>query len=363
MAIHHLPSYIPNKTQLKGLFIVAFFSLICVLVSPILQQFITGISSLIVAILLGVVLGNVFNFDSTQGKLANSMAGFEYCKNKLLRTAIVLYGFKITLSQIVGLGISTVLIDFLLLTSTFTFCYLVGVYALKMDKQEVLLMGTGASICGAAAIIASEPVIKAPAYKVTIAVATVVIFGSLAMLVYPYLYQLGWLQPWLDSQSYGVYIGSSVHEVAQVVVAGHAIAEETTNTAVITKMIRVMMLAPFLLVLSVSLSMVAHAKTAHKTGHHFGWHLLRDISIPWFAFCFIGVIFLNSWIQPTQGFVDCAVWLDDMLLTMAMFALGITTKIDYIKQAGVKPLLLGGFVFLWLIIAGGLINVLVYHCT
>lgn len=233
-----------------------------------------------------------------------------------------------------------------------------GTYVLKMDKQEVLLMGTGASICGAAAIIASEPIIKAPSYKVTIAVATVVIFGSLSMLVYPYLYQLGWLQPWLDSHHYGVYIGSSVHEVAQVVVAGNAISEETTNTAVIAKMIRVIMLAPFLLVLSVTLSMLAHAKKAHKTGHKFGWHLLQDISIPWFAFCFIGVIFLNSWLQPSQVFVSSAVWLDDMLLTMAMFALGITTKIDYIRQAGIKPLLLGALIFLWLLLGGGMINVM-----
>jgi uncharacterized integral membrane protein (TIGR00698 family) len=247
-----------------------------------------------------------------------------------------------------------IMTDALVLTSTFLLTYWLGTKWLKVDKKTTLLIGSVASICGAAAVIAAEPVVKAEAHKVTIAVATVVVFGTIAMLLYPFLYHLGWLQPWLNAEQYGVYTGSTVHEVAQVVVAGNAVSTEVGNTAVVTKMIRVMMLAPFLLILSFALTKGDNQNSDERL---LFITRVKQVSVPWFAFVFIAIVILHTWVPMTESFEQNMILLDDILLTMAMFALGLTTHLSAIKQAGVRPLILGAVMFGWLIVGGGLINV------
>lgn len=333
-----------------------------------------GLSSLTLAILIGMVLGNTL-----YPKLAQPLAaGVTFSKAQILRLAIVLYGFKITISQVASVGLSAVAIDALVLSSTFVITYLLGTKWLKMDRTTTLLIGSGASICGAAAVIATEPVVKAESHKVTIAVATVVVFGTLSMLLYPMLYQMGWLAGIIDAQHYGVYIGSTIHEVAQVVVAGNAISPEVGNTAVVTKMIRVMMLAPFLLLLSIFIT-TTDAQDTKSTQNRLNatardqsqpsklqllLQRLKQIHVPWFAFVFIAMVAVNSLLlaSPTptiQSFTERMIELDNLLLTMAMFALGLTTHFSAVRQAGIKPLILAAVMFVWLILGGALINVLI----
>lgn len=310
---------------------------------------IVGLSALTLAILLGMVLGNTI-YPNVADRLD---AGVAFAKGEILRLAIMFYGFKLTLTQVSSVGMPAVMTDALVLTSTFLLTYWIGTRWLKVDKQTTLLIGSGASICGAAAVIAAEPVVKAEAHKVTIAVATVVVFGTIAMLLYPFLYHLGWLQPWLNAEQYGIYTGSTIHEVAQVVVAGNAISNEVGDTAVVTKMIRVMMLAPFLLILSFALT-----KGDNDNGKkHSLMNRIQQVKVPWFAFIFILIVLLHTWISMSTSFEATMVLIDDVLLTMAMFALGLTTHLSAIKQAGAKPLILGAIMFGWLIIGGGLINV------
>ena len=141
--------------------------------------------------------------------------------------------------------------------------------------------------------------------------------------------------------------------MAQVVVAGNAVSPEVGDTAVVTKMIRVMMLAPFLLVLSFALT-----KGSNDQGNKPSvMSRIQQVKVPWFAFIFIAIVLLHTWVPMTASFERSMVILDDVLLTMAMFALGLTTHLGAIKQAGVKPLILGAIMFAWLIVGGGLINI------
>ena len=326
-------NYFPTNRHFAGLIVVFVGSLFCLWLNTSLDVWshgrIIGLSSLTLAILIGMILGNTV-YSSFAEQLH---VGVTFAKGQILRLAIMFYGFK--------------------LTSTFLITYWLGTKWLKVDKQTTLLIGAGASICGAAAVIAAEPVIKAEAHKVTIAVATVVVFGTIAMLLYPFLYHLGWLQPWLNAQQYGIYTGATIHEVAQVVVAGNAVSPEVGDTAVVTKMIRVMMLAPFLLVLSFALT-----KGSNDQGNKPSvMSRIQQVKVPWFAFIFIAIVLLHTWVPMTASFERSMVILDDVLLTMAMFALGLTTHLGAIKQAGVKPLILGAIMFAWLIVGGGLINI------
>ena len=346
-------NYFPRSRHLAGLIVVLIGSLFCLWLNTSVNTWtngrIVGLSSLTLAILIGMVLGN-----TVYPNLAERLSvGVAFAKGQILRLAIMFYGFKLTLTQVSSVGLSAVMSDALVLTSTFLLTYWIGTRWLKVDKQTTLLIGSGASICGAAAVIAAEPVVKAEAHKVTIAVATVVVFGTVAMLLYPFLYHLGWLQPWLNAQQYGIYTGSTIHEVAQVVVAGNAVSPEVGDTAVVTKMIRVMMLAPFLLVLSFALT-----KGCSENGENASFmSRIKEVKVPWFAFIFIAIVLLHTWVPMTASFERSMVMLDDVLLTMAMFALGLTTHLGAIKQAGVKPLILGAIMFAWLIIGGGLINI------
>ncbi len=346
-------NYFPRSRHLAGLIVVLIGSLFCLWLNTSVNTWtngrIVGLSSLTLAILIGMILGNTVytNFAERLNE------GVCFAKGQILRLAIMFYGFKLTLTQVSSVGLPAVMSDALVLTSTFLLTYWIGTKLLKVDKKTVLLIGSGASICGAAAVIAADPIVKAEAHKVTIAVATVVVFGTIAMLLYPFLYHLGWLQPWLNAQQYGVYTGSTIHEVAQVVVAGNAVSPEVGDTAVVTKMIRVMMLAPFLLVLSFAL-----IKGCSENGESASFmSRIKEVKVPWFAFIFIAIVLLHTWVPMTASFERSMVMLDDVLLTMAMFALGLTTHLSAIKQAGVKPLILGAIMFAWLIIGGGFINI------
>jgi uncharacterized integral membrane protein (TIGR00698 family) len=306
---------------------------------PVFQRL--GLSALTLAIVAGIVLGN-----TVFPRIAPfSQEGVDFARNRLLRLGIVLYGFRITFQQIGHIGWAGVLIDALVIVATFTLAVQLGTRAFGLDRQTAMLIGAGSAICGAAAVMAAEPVVRGQAHKVSVAVATVVVFGTLSMFVYPLLYP--WLQ--LSETAYGLYAGSTIHEVAQVVVAGRAVSEAAASSAVIEKMLRVMMLAPFLVVLGSRLGAEEGSGAGTK----------RRITIPWFALVFVGASGLNSLQLLPAGLVDAILQLDTVLLAMAMAALGLRTHVGAIRQAGVKPILLASVLFLFLVVGGYLINRLV----
>ena len=303
-----------------------------------------GFSALTLAILFGMVIGNTI-----YPKLWQSCdGGVIFAKQYLLRLGIILYGFRLTFAQIADVGVSGITIDVLTLTSTFFIACFLGQKVFGLDKHTSWLIGAGSSICGAAAILATEPVVKAQASKVTVAVATVVIFGTLAIFLYPAMYPM--LAHWFTPEAYGIYMGSTMHEVAQVVAAGHAISPDAENAAVIAKMLRVMMLAPFLLFMAARVKQLAPAGLGEKS----------KITIPWFAILFIVVAVFNSFHLLPKSIVGILVTLDTVLLAMAMAALGLTTHVSALKKAGAKPLLMALILFVWLIVGGGAINLVIH---
>jgi uncharacterized integral membrane protein (TIGR00698 family) len=311
-----------------------------------------GFSALTVAILLGIVLGN--SIYPRIGHVCGS--GVTFSKQMLLRAGVVLYGLRLTLQDIAHVGATGVVIDALVLTSTFSIAVFLGTRLFKLDRTTAILIGAGSSICGAAAVMATEPVVRAHAEKVTVAVSTVVVFGTIAIFLYPPLFELN--QHWhlvpQGARAFGIYAGSTIHEVAQVVAAARSIDADAATTAVIAKMVRVMMLAPFLIALSAWLSRndAQHAVTNGEAGK-------PKLAIPWFAFVFIAVVIFNSFALLPKSVVDFAITIDTLLLAMAMAALGLTTHASAIRKAGVKPLMLAAVLFAWLILGGAAINSLV----
>ena len=299
-----------------------------------------AISTLIIGILFGMLYANSIKkyFPQSFDK------GVAFCTKTLLRTGIVLYGFRLTFQNLEEVGFSGVFTAFLIVSSTFIIGYLFGTKVLKLDREITILTSAGSAICGAAAVLATESVLKSPAYKSAIAVSTVVVFGTIAMFLYPFLFKLGILN--LSDSNMGIYIGATLHEVAHAVGAGEALGESVSSNAVIVKMIRVMMLAPFLIILSIWLLKTAVNSTIDNKDKK------AKIIIPWFALMFIVVVAFNSFDLLSLQIVESINYLDSFILTVAMTALGMQTSFDKFKNVGLKPIYLASVLFLWLTFAG-----------
>lgn len=338
-----------RANTLHGILLIALFSFAAFYIAeiPVVKKL--SFSPLIVGIVLGMLYAN-----SLRNKLPETwVPGIKFCTKQVLRWGIILYGFRLTLTEVAAVGIPAVAVDVVVVVVTIFGGILLG-RLLKMDRDTALMTSTGSAICGAAAVLGAEPVVKCEGYKTAIAVSTVVIFGTLSMFFYPILYRTGMLDG-LSQTGVAIYTGSTLHEVAHVAGAGNAMDPTDTlgiaGTATITKMIRVMLLAPVLVIMGFVLSRRRRTK---------GNKVKSKITVPWFAFGFIGVICLNSLLQygfgaesvkeiPLNGTIE---YIDTFMLTMAMTALGTETSIDKFKHAGAKPFVLAGLLYIWLL-AGG----------
>lgn len=327
------------RTSLPGLLVVALITITSMLGAQSgLSRF--GLSPLSLAILVGVVLGNLHH-GLGHGQF---QAGMRFSQKTLLRTGVALYGFNLSLQQVAHVGLRGIGVDLVVVCSTLLLGLYVGRRVLGMDRDAALLIATGSAICGAAAVVATVPALKMPeeegVNKTAAAVASVVLFGTLAMIVYPLLYT------WFGGMHsfFGIYVGSTVHEVAQVVAVGNIIGHGVAADAIIVKMIRVTLLVPFLLIVS---GFTARRSGAAQAGR---------ISVPWFAVAFILCAAINSLPVMPPALSATLRIIATVLLTAAMAALGIDTTLRRLRQTGPRAMLLGGILFAHLIIIGGLIN-------
>lgn len=301
-----------------------------------------GLSPLIYSILLGMIVGNTFFKRISHA--ANP--GVSFAKSKLLRLGIILYGFNLTISKVWALGLQAILIDAIMLVSTFMLTYYFGTKVLKMDKDTSILSGAGCSICGAAAIMATASVARAKTAAVSQAVTIIVLFGTLAIFIYPLLFPV--FTNYISESAFGVYIGSSVHEVAQVVAIGKVLGPEVADTAILAKMVRVIMLAPFLF----AISFIFYHQDNRASSTLNTKATPRRLALPWFAVWFLMMIVVNSTLSLPQTLVSNILFVDNILLMMAMAGLGLSTQLSTFRAAGPRPFALGLVVFIWLIVAG-----------
>lgn len=332
-------------SMLHGILLIALFACAAFYIGE--AQFLKNISfsPMIIGIILGMLYAN-----SLRNHLPETwVPGIQFCSKKVLRLGIILYGFRLTFQDIVNVGVAGIVIDLVIVTVTILGGIWIG-RLLKMDKDTALLTSVGSGICGAAAILGAEATLHSKPYKTAVAVSTVVIFGTLAMFLYPALYANGMLA--LSPEQMGLYTGATLHEVAHVVGAGNAMSEEISDAAIIVKMIRVMLLVPVLLLIGYA----AARRRKPSDDPNAAAAAPRRIAVPWFALGFLAVIGFNSlgWLPaPTIDFINEA---DTFLLTMAMTALGAETSIEKFKKAGMKPFILAAILFVWLMGAGYLLS-------
>ena len=322
---------------IHGVLFVALFACSAFYISEFQVFKYLSFSPLIIGIILGMMYGNTLKKNMPE----EWTPGITFSSKKLLRLAIILYGFRLTFQNVLSVGLSAILIDLIVIIGTIGLGLLLG-KLLKLDKEIALLTCTGSAICGAAAVLGMESVLNNKAHKTTIAVSTVVIFGTISMFVYPILYRNGVFN--LTAEQWGLYTGATVHEVAHVVGASNPMGENISEIAVIVKMIRVIFLAPVLLIFAIIVGKSGSINREEGKA--------MKITIPWFAFGFIAVIGFNSLNLFPRSVVDGINYIDTFLLTMAMTALGMETHLKKFKEAGLKPFILALILFIWLLFGG-----------
>jgi uncharacterized integral membrane protein (TIGR00698 family) len=335
-----LPLATPWRDKLNGVLFVGLLSVAVIQLAnlPFLHNL--GFSSLVVGIVCGMLYGNFM-----RGTMPQEWgAGVNFTARRLLRIAVAFYGLNISIQQIAAVGLPGLAVSTAVVVSTLVIGTVVGQRLLGLDRDTAMLTAAGSAICGAAAVLAFEPTLRAQPHKSAVAVATVVLFGTLSMFLYPVLYHAGWLH--LDTRHLGIYIGGTIHEVAQVVGAASNVDPATTEVATIVKMTRVALLVPVLLVLGLWLRRAAGAKSQN------GQAGATRLPIPWFAIGFLALAIVNSLNVLPGDVVAQLRKLDVFALTMAMTALGIETRFSQIRKAGPRVLALGFILYVWLIFGG-----------
>lgn len=327
-----------RSSMLHGILLMALFACAAFYIGEVDMMKAISFSPMIIGIILGMLYAN-----SLRNNLPETWTpGIVFCSKRILRIGIILYGFKLTFQDITAVGLPAIIINAIVVIVTILLGVFVG-RLLKMDRSIALLTACGSAICGAAAVMGVDGAIRPKPYKTAVSVATVVIFGTLSMFLYPILYRAGIFD--MPADQMGIFAGSTIHEVAHVVGAGNAMGPEISDSAIIVKMIRVMMLVPVLLV-------IAFFVARDVENREDGSGVKTKIQVPWFAIMFLLVICFNSLDLLPASVVSFITTLDTFLLTMAMTALGAETSIEKFKKAGFKPFLLAAIIYCWLIGGG-----------
>lgn len=334
-----LPKRLIPLNLLYGLTLTLGLSLAALLLVQLPVPGLGIIGPLTLAMLLGIIAGH-FSNDRTE---QYAEAGLQFSRHFLLRTGIILYGLRISFSDLQSAGLNALLIDLVIVIGILAVAAWVGIRWLKLDARTAVLIGAGSAICGAAAVLASAPTIRARQQSVPVAIATVVLFGSAAMLLYPWLFTQDWVQALFQhgDAAFGRLVGATTHEVAQVTAVAATLPADAAHTAVVTKLMRVMLLVPVLLVLNQLFS----RKGDQTEGP-------RKLPIPWFALVFMLLPLVNSYALLPETVLAILHQLDQLFLAMAMAALGFATRISAIRAAGWKPMALGALLFTLLLLGG-----------
>jgi uncharacterized integral membrane protein (TIGR00698 family) len=290
-----------------------------------------SISALMIAIVLGMLARN------TVGVPASWTPGIRFSLRRVLRFAIVLLGFQLSVRQIQEVGGKAFLVVALTLLAAFAFTTWLG-RRLGVDRRLVQLIAAGTSICGASAIVATNSVTEGTDEDVAYAIAVVTLFGSLSMLLYPLAMGFAPFSP----QAYGLWAGASIHETAQVLAAAFQAGTVSGQFAAVSKLSRIMLLAPVVL----GLGWMSRRRMSDATGEVAG--KARKIPVPLFLLGFVAAMVINSLgilPVPVTRFI---VQVDQFLLALSLGAMGLETSLRKVRDAGWRPLLLGSGAWLFI---------------
>jgi uncharacterized integral membrane protein (TIGR00698 family) len=285
--------------------------------------FFSIMGQLVIAIMLGMV------WRASVGVNTGLLEGASYSSKKLLRLGIILLGFRLNLYDIYNAGTTVFLIAFANLTFALIAVYVIS-RLFKVEKKLGILTACGTAICGAAAVVAIAPVIKANEKETAVGAANVAVLGTFFTILYTLIFS------YLDftALEYGVFSGGTLHEIAHVVAAADPAGQAALDLAIIVKLTRVALLVP----VAIFIGYLLQRKETDDAGQKM---TLAALPIPWFILGFLGVSAFNTTGVISDGAASAIVNLAYLLIGMAMAGLGLNVDFKSFRQMGGKALSAG----------------------
>ena len=280
-----------------------------------------------IGLFLGIIVANVRPLPVTEPGAKSAKAWF-------LPLGILLLGARLSLADILttGLGAIFVLVVDIVLVLVVT----IGLgRLLGLSEKLSALIGVGTSICGNTAIAATAPVIKAPERDVSFAVATITLFGTAAVIVYPLIgHALG-----MSDNLFGHWVGAAVNDTSQVTATAFSYSVEAGETATIVKLTRNTLMVP--VIFTVGMWFAARESRQTGTDERRSWLSSAHKAVPTFLLGFLALALINSAGLIGDDLTTLLTRISQVLIVMALVGVGLTTKISALRQTGPAPFLMG----------------------
>lgn len=286
--------------------------------------FLKIMGQLVLAILLGMLWNTLLKIPQEADK------GIQFTSKKILRLGIILLGMRLNLLDIINAGPKVFALSVIDIGFTLFVVYGLARW-MGVEKKLGLLTASGTAICGAAAIAAIAPQVKADNKQVAVSATTIAILGTFFTLAYTFLYPiLG-----LSTMDYGIFSGATLHEIAHVMAAAAPGGAQAIDEAIIVKLTRVALLVP------VAIGIYYFFTRKEEQQKVNSGEKRPAIPIPWFILGFLAASGLNTLHIIPQGITDGIVTFSYLLIAMAMAALGLGVNFSVFRQIGYKPFVAG----------------------
>ena len=294
------------------------------------------ISTAMIAILIGIIIGNIFPIRR------GFLLGLDFTQKYILKLGIICLGIQLKPFEFLKFGTVAIPLIIVCIISVLLVIKLI-IKKLKISTRMAYLISIGSTVCGTTAIMATAPVINANKGEVAYAIANMTVFGVISMLIYPYFANIYFNG---EPMYVGLFLGTAIHETSQVAAAGLIYDQqfgspETLNIATVTKLIRNTFL---IIMIPLFAYLYNRGKTKEKS------YSLLDI-FPYFVLGFIGmIIFRNIGDQLFSTIETQEIWQSvitniknsaKIFLSMAMAAIGLSTNLKDLKSMGYKPFVVG----------------------
>ncbi|GAB4074216.1 YeiH family protein [Barrientosiimonas marina] len=254
--------------------------------------------------------------------------GIAFSQKRLLRAAIILYGLKLNIDTVLSDGLGLLARDAIVIVfAIFVTIWLAKLF--KADRSISLLLGIGTGVCGAAAIASVSPILKSKEKDTAIGVGIIALMGTVFAIVYTILRPI---LP-LDSMDYGVWAGSTLHEVAHVALAGAPAGDSALAIALLAKLGRVFLLVPLCFILIAIMKRKSNSNEADGSKIEFPWFLVGFIIVS-----ILGTYVIGPVIPVSSNVLDFVDSLTTWVLTAAMTGLGLNVSLSDLRSRALRPL-------------------------
>jgi len=306
--------------------------------NPLLSK---SISEILIAILFGLLVGNLFSL------CPGLRAGAKFALHRLLRLGIILLGLRLSLQDVAATGLTALLLVVLCISAALAMAWFAG-SLFKVPPKLAALIGVGTAICGNTAIVATAPVIEADEEEMGFAVATITLFGLLAVLFYPLIgHALG-----LSERAFGLWAGTAVNDTSQVVAVSAIYSPLSLDVATVVKLTRNTLMAPLIILFGMMSTRILNRQMSASAARPQWGKLVPGFVLGFLALSLVRTLGVAAGILPQSvlnpgelqtaaAFLKTVDEISKFLILMALTGVGLNTNLASLRRLGLKPLLVG----------------------